>query len=156
VKHPARQASWILAVRLSVPATAPLRRTCVSRTTRSSGRSQGLVDHCGNRSVRQITPPAPGPLHDGVQLLVGERPESLIDALQACPRREEDREDLQGELLLLTLGEGQNLLRQGLDLCSVHAGVVSSVVNRKYSTVVLRPFLSRIRYRPRQPHRRLC
>ena len=93
----------------------------MSRTTRSSGRSQGLVDHFGNRGLRQISSTTPRPFHDGVQLLVGQRPKGLINALQTGPRREKDREYLLGKLLPLPLGEGQDLLCQGLDSCGVHA-----------------------------------
>ena len=93
----------------------------MSRTTRSSGRSQGLVDHFGDRSLRQIASTTPGPLHDGVQLPVGERAENLIDALQTRTGREKDRQYLLGKLLPLTLGEGQDFLRQGLDFSGVHA-----------------------------------
>jgi len=83
-----------LAVRLSVLATP-----------RSSGRSQGLFDHFGNRRLRQIAS-TPGSLHDGVQLLIGEPPDSLIDGLQTRARREEDRQYLLSKLLPLILGEG--------------------------------------------------
>ena len=93
----------------------------MSRTTRSSGRSQGLVDHFGNRGLRQISSTTPRPFHDGFQFLVGHRPKGLINALQTGPCREKDRKYLLGKLLPLLLGEGQDFLRQGLDSCGVHA-----------------------------------
>ena len=104
----------------------------MSRTTRSSGRSQGLVDHFGNRGLRQISPTTPRPFHDGVQLLVGQRPKGLINALQTGPRCEKDREYLPGKLLPLPLGESQNFLRQGLDSCGVHA---RPILARWFATV---------------------
>jgi len=96
----------------------------VSRTRRSSGRSQGLVDHFGYRGLRQISSTTPRPFHDGVQLLVGQCPKGLINALQTGSRREKDREYLLGKLLSLPLGESQDLLCQGLHSCDVHAGPI--------------------------------
>ena len=78
----------------------------MSRTTRSSGRSQGLVDHLDKRGLRQIASTTPSALHDSVQLLVGELSEGLIEALQARPCREKERQYLLSKLLPLTLGGG--------------------------------------------------
>src|SRR5712664_2902426 len=100
------------AVRLSVRAKAPRRRTCVSRTTLGPDSADGLADHSCGGGLRKIRLGSCS-LDEGVEFLIGESRQRPVDLLQAGSGAEENRQDFLRERLSVVLWQGPDLFGEG-------------------------------------------
>lgn len=105
---------------LDVAEEAPLRMIWVSRTAVSMGRPEPLGDDGGNLVLREIARPLAGTFDQGPQLVVREVAQRGVDLGEAGPGRQQDRQDLAGELLPFGLGQSQDLPGERPDSNGVH------------------------------------
>jgi len=97
---------------LAVAEDAPLRMICVSRTTVSTGRPEPLGDDGGYFVLREIACALASALDQGSELVVREVAERGVDLGEACAGRQQQRQDLAGELLTLWFRQSQDLSGQ--------------------------------------------
>src|SRR5712664_1762147 len=103
------------AVRLSVRAKSPRRRTCESRTTLGPDSADGLADHSCSGGFGKISPGS-CTLDEGVEFLIGKGCQRPVDLLEAGSGAEEDRQDFLRERLSVVLWQGPDLFGEGPDL----------------------------------------
>src|SRR5712692_1618741 len=97
---------------LDVVEDAPLRMTCVSRTTVSTGRPEPLGDDGGDFVLGEIARALAGTLDEGPELVVREVAERGVDFGEASAGRQQHRQHLAGEVLALWFGQSQDLPSQ--------------------------------------------
>src|SRR5712692_5678742 len=102
------------AVRLWVLASAPLRKTCVSRTTLGSGGTQRLVDDGRHRRLSERAGTLTRALDNGVEIIIRQRLERAVDLPQAHSCGEQQRQYFVREGLPLIGGQRLDFLGEML------------------------------------------